>query len=212
MMRMKENKTINIIIIATLTLFAILAWTLVFNLNHSDYLATDSCVYASIARNISRGNGFVSDITKFNDNYKLYNKQGPMSPPGTLPLYPMVLSLFFFTLGASTKTVVISSGIFYILTVPFVYLFAKDFFGYKAGILSALFYIFTPQLLFNFSLSGLTEPFYTFLIILSFYIAYKSKSYKGFMLSGIVLGLSCLARYNSFFFLNTFWNIYLHKK
>lgn len=207
MIRVIKNNRITIII----TLFAILAWTLVFNSAYLDSLANDSSLYASIARNIYRGNGFVSDVIDFNDIVKLQDKQVIMSPVGVLPFYPVVLSLFFFVLGASTKTVIISSGIFYILTVPLIYLLTKDFFGYKAGIISSLFYIFTPQLFFNFSLSGLTEPFYTFLIISSFYIAYKSKSFKGFMLAGIILGLSCMVRYNSFFFLIPF-GVYVYIK
>ncbi len=205
----ENNKTI--VIVAILTLFSVLAWTMVFSFTYHDTIATDSCLYASIARNICRGNGFISDIITLNEINNLRGEHVQSALNHVLPFYPIVLSLFFLVLGATTKTVIISSGIFFILTIPLIYLIAKDFFGYKAGIVSSFLYIFTPQLLFNFNLSGLTEPFYTFLIILSFYIAYKSKTYKKIMLVGIVLGLSCMVRFNSFFFIIPF-AIYIYIK
>jgi len=194
----------NKIIISSLILLAMLIWVLIYSLAPTNLIGTDSCLYASIARNIVRGNGFVTDTVCLNDINRATIEQTQSVADRILPLHPFVLSLFFFILGVFTKTVIISSGMFFILTVPIIYLLAKDLFGCKVGILSGILYIFTPHILFNFSFSGLTEPFYTFLIVLALYIAYKSVSLKQIILAGLILGLSCMVRYNSFFFIIPF--------
>jgi len=201
----------DLIITTSLSFIAILVWVLIYNLTPSNFISTDSCLYASIARNIARGDGFVSDIFSLNGINIPTIEDGNNVGANVLFLHPLILSFFFLILGVSTKSVIISSGVFFILTVPIIYFLAKEFFGNKAGILSSILYIFTPQILFNFNFSGLTEPFYTFLIVLSFYITYKSFSFKHIILGGIVLALSCMVRYNSFFFIIPF-AIYVYLK
>ena len=201
------NTTIKLIrknqIILLLSLIAIVVWATVYIKTFNGLWFPDSCEYASIASNIYEGKGLttntlnVAHIQFFKERIK--DSRFPII--GGPPLYPLFISGLFHIFGVSDRVVGLSSGIFFILTVPFLYLLAKSLFGSTVAVISSLIYIFDTHLLFTYSICGLTEPMFIFFLVQFFFILYKSKKYKFFLLAGAVMGLANLNRFNPIFYL-----------
>ncbi|MCL5935642.1 MAG: glycosyltransferase family 39 protein, partial [Firmicutes bacterium] len=92
--------------------------------------------------------------------------------------------------GFTDEASALSSGLFFILTSPVVFLLARQWFGNLVAAGSVLVYTLTPKLLY-FSISGMTEPLAVFLMTAAV-LSFSSRSLKnstGDWLSGIILGL-----------------------
>ena len=192
----------DICLIIGLFLIAILIWVIVFATIFNGLWITDSFWYGSVARNIYEGKGFttntldVAHIQFIEENIKASG----FSIMKGVPLYPLFISGLFHIFSVSDRVVGLSSGIFFILTIPFLFLLAKSLFGSTVAIISSLIYIFDTHLLFTYSICGLTEPMFIFFLVLFFFVLYKSKNYKYFLLAGGVLGLANLTRPDPFFY------------
>lgn len=156
-----------------------------------DGLTCDSRRYAGIARNIVKGKGFV-EVEPWPIRFA-YDIEPPFYVNRIPPVHPFMIAWLFYLFGISEEIVAYSSGIFFCLTVPLVYLFAESLFNKKVALMSAIFFVFDGTVL-KYSISGLIEPTFTFFLLLSLYLLYKSVSYKQYLFSGAVFALSYLIR------------------
>jgi 4-amino-4-deoxy-L-arabinose transferase-like glycosyltransferase len=128
--------------------------------------------FAQVGRNLSEGKGFT---TYFLRPLALTHSANPLLQPEVThgPLYPLILALAFGALGAKDVTVAGVSGLFYLLTVPVVYLLGTRVFNRSVGALAAL--VFAANgLMLEYAISGLHITLYTFLatsLLLVMYVA-----------------------------------------
>lgn len=187
--------------ISVLFICAVIIWLIYFYSNFQGLWAPDAMNYASVARNILEGNGFETDVII--PKFLAYSRENPFAYIVGGSLWPLVLSFFFLIFGVNDNAVALSSGIFFILSVPLIYLLAKELFNRKIAVISAL--IFTIELnMLYYSVSGLTESLYIFLLLFSFFLFIKARIGWHFLLLGIVLGLSRMVRMNTTFFILPF--------
>jgi len=163
--------------------------------------------YAQQGRELYRGHGFTSLFT-----YPVVYGQNPAGVFANLwrpPLYPLLISLGFKLAGGpSIHVLAVLGGLFMALTVVLISRFAEELlespYGWTIGIIYAL----TPAV-FKAAFSGLSEPLYGFLVLMTFYLFYRLektaiKDWKLPLGIGMVLGLSWLARSESLFLVPVF--------
>lgn len=175
-----------------LCFLAFLVWFANLKLHPDSFNIQDAAVYADIARNISTGHGAVSNVLE-----PIFFTKAPasMTPwPSLYPqFYPLILSLGFLVLGISENTSFAVNGFFYIATIPLLYLLAAKLFSKKVAILASLWYILNPSLL-EFSISGMSESLFIFLIVSSVYLLFLKRIFWLFS-AGILIGLAYLTRH-----------------
>lgn len=185
-------------------IIAAVVWYSYYSTVFAFLFLNDAMDYASIGRNIARGDGFVSSyITPLG----LANKEGLPHPDlWRAPLWPAVLAVFIRVLGATDQAVAIATGAFYIAGAAMVFLLGRELFGDLTAFASALIYIFSAQNLLN-SVSGMTETVSIFMMVLAVYLPVASRArnrWWGDVLAGAALGLFYLARYNALLFVPFF--------
>lgn len=166
-------------------------WWVYYIKNFNELNTCDSRRYAGIAKNIVKGKGFV-EVEPWPIRFA-YDTKPPFYVNRIPPVHPFVIASLFYFFGISEKIVACSSGIFFCLTAPLVFLFTESLFNKKVALLSTIFFIFDGTVL-KYSISGLIEPTFTFFLLLSLYILYKSVSYRQYLISGAVFALSYLTR------------------
>ncbi|MFQ5770039.1 MAG: hypothetical protein ACE5HX_05860, partial [bacterium] len=142
---------------------ALLVWWIYFAINFNGLLAPDAMDYSTVARNILNGNGMRMDSISW-----VHLLSSPADPFRVIVksfLYPIVLLPFFALFGTSEGVTAISSGFFFILTAPCLFILARDLFGRNAAWGTVIVYLASLELL-DFSISGLTEPLFILLITL----------------------------------------------
>jgi 4-amino-4-deoxy-L-arabinose transferase-like glycosyltransferase len=178
-------------------------WYTYYKMSFTHLFLNDAMDYASIGRNLARGDGFISSyITPLS----LANKpEVPHPDLWRAPLWPLVLAVFIKLLGATDQTVAIATGFFYIAGAGLTFLVGRELFGKFVGLLSAFVYIFSSQNLVN-SVSGMTETISIFMILLAIYLAIApfTRSVWGDFVAGAGLGLFYLTRYNALLFVPFF--------
>lgn len=185
-------------ILAILLLAAAAVWYSYYSFTFVALAHNDAMDYASMARNVARGEGFISSyITPLG----LAHKGLPHPDLWRAPAWPALLAVFIKILGATDQAVALASGFFYLAAVPFIFLMARYWFGNVTAAAAALIYIFSPQNL-DFSISGLTEPLALFMMVLVTYMLTMPGFKKpwGDMALGVVTGLFYLSRYNALLF------------
>jgi len=100
------------------------------------------------------------------------------------PGYPLFLALIFRFSGNSIYAVIIIQIVISVLTIYLIFRIAELLFSPFVGIAAALFFAL-EHTMFYFSLIVLTETLFTFLITMSFFLAYtfslkKSRKYSVF--------------------------------
>lgn len=192
----------SLLILAVL-IIAAAAWYSYYTAAFNFLFLNDAMDYASIGRNVSRGDGFVSSyITPLG----LANREGlPHSDLWRAPLWPAILSVFIKLIGPTDQAVAIATGFFFIAGSLMVFLLAKEMFGRLVAFASSLIFIFSGQNLYN-SVSGMTETLSVFLMTLTVYllVASRARNKWGDLLAGAALGLFYLARYNALLFVPFF--------
>lgn len=193
----------NILIPLVVLLIAAAVWYSYYSKTFTFLFLNDAMDYASIGRNIERGDGFISSyITPL----ALANRGGlPQPDLWRAPLWPMVLGVFIKVFGSTDQAVAIATGSFFILGAILVYLLGSELFDRPVGFLSGLVFVFSAQNLIN-SVSGMTETISVFLMLLAVYLAAASwlQNIWGDILAGVALGLFYLARYNALLFVPFF--------
>lgn len=199
------------ILFFVILMLAAAVWYSFYNTSFTHLLLNDAMDYASIGRNVSRGDGFISSyITPLG----LAAREGLPHPDlWRAPLWPWLLSMFIGLLGATDQAVAIATGCFFILGAGLVFLLGREMFGRTVGFLSAVIFIFSSQNLAN-SVSGMTETLAVFMMLLSVYLVVRRRAQTawGDILGGAVLGLFYLARYNALLFLPFFAFLVWYKR
>jgi 4-amino-4-deoxy-L-arabinose transferase-like glycosyltransferase len=187
-----------LLIISTIT------WIIYYKIYFIGLLWSDSFDYAQIARNIYLGNGFSTDILRpLSFRYFQYLPHPELIRP---PLYPYTLALFFSMFGVNDFSCALSSGIFFILAIPLLYMLGKEMFKRNDIPLLAVIMVLLNKSILELSITCSADMMYTFSIILILYIAIKFKD-RIFLL-GILLGISYLIRNNTLIFIPV-WIIYI---
>ncbi len=142
----------------------------------------DAGRYSDVSRNVLNFNRYTTDFAFFPKNAP--NKIGwNVNLP---PMHIYFISLFFYLLGTKDLSVILESGLFYILTAPLIYLLGKEIFSKRVGLFSALIFLFSPQIL-DYAKDGASEPLFIAELVLFVYLIVKNKNWS-FCLAGIVLG------------------------
>lgn len=188
------------------TLKHIILWMFLAAIIFAFYLLTafqslgpniDGCTYASCARSILNGEGNLAGWAPAL-NYGNFH-QGvivePMAGFGSSGsyLWALVLAFFFLILGVSDFTVAIAGGFFFIATVPFIFLATKRLFSHKAGHFACAIYIFNGALL-SYTLKGMTEPLFLFLMVGAIVFALGEKKFQSSILFGIFIAAAVLTK------------------
>lgn len=201
-MLLRKEHLITALGLAAAAIFTAVAWYLHYKNYFTGLILNDAMDYAGIARNVARGQGFIS---QYLTPLSLAHHGVPQPDMWRAPLWPLALAGFQLLFGFTDEASAIGTGFFFIAAAPLVFLLARQWFGTLVAAGSVLVYTLTPKLLY-FSISGMTEPLAIFLMSLSILaVSAKSlKNNKGDWLAGITLGLFYLARYNALVFLPFF--------
>jgi len=112
----------------------------------------DAMDFAQCAHNLVQGHGFVTQILP---PLALTQNTHGLAQPDMVHgvLYPFVLALGFGMFGAKDAVVIAISGLFYVLTVPLIYLLGRRLFGAKVGWIAALIFL-TNGTILEYAASG----------------------------------------------------------
>lgn len=193
----------------TLAVIAIAVWlVMVVSFWPGQFAEGDNLTYAILARNMARGSGLVhqSIVPQLLANLGKLPDTDVRQPPG----WPLVEAGIFKILGVSDLTMMMASGIFWVLGLLLIFKITKKLFSEKSAWLGVAMYLFQPMVL-RLSYSGLTEPFYIFLLLLvvDWLVISKHGSYLG---TGLVLGLMKWTRSSTLFLLPAvFWVMWKKK-
>ncbi|MHB8156461.1 MAG: ArnT family glycosyltransferase [Desulfocucumaceae bacterium] len=199
---MKRDHLITLLCLFFSVLFSAFVWYLHYKSYFTGLILNDAMDYAGIARNVARGQGFISQyITPLS----LAHHGVPQPDMWRAPLWPLALAAFQKVFGFIDEASALGSGFFFIITGPVIFLLARQWFDNIVAAGSVLLYALTPKLLY-YSLSGMTESMSIFLMSLAILLASVGnlKNKPGDWLSGAGLGLFYLARYNALVFLPFF--------
>lgn len=178
-----------------LCVLAVIVWSLNLFLHPDFFHSPDAAIYANVARNIIQGKGATVDST-----LPLLLTYYPPSPgpwPSPYPLlFPLTVAFSFLIFGISEFSSALINGLFFVAALPLIYLLAEKFFNKKVAVVSSLWYIFNPNLLY-FSISGMTESLFIFLMTASIYLLFLEKN-SFLFLSGVLIGLSFSTRFQGF--------------
>jgi 4-amino-4-deoxy-L-arabinose transferase-like glycosyltransferase len=132
-----------------------------FNFRFAGLANPDALDYAHLGRNISSGRGFVTYILR---PLALTHGDNPLRQPDVThgPLYPFILALAFGAFGAKEIVAAAVSGLFYLLTIPVLYLLGARAFSRSVGVIAALVYM-VNALMLEYAASGLHITLYVFL-------------------------------------------------
>ena len=127
----------------------------------------DAMDFAQCARNISQGHGFVTQVLH---PLALTHGSDALHQPDIVHgiLYPFILALGFGIAGVKDSVVTACSGLFYVLTVPMVYLLGRRLFDVKVGWIAALIF-FTNGVILEYAASGTHITLFIFLATCLFY-------------------------------------------
>ena len=196
-----KSKTAFLLLVFLIALFFLFFYS---NFLNTQYLRfSDSAKYAEIARNIISDEGFVAKFTFFSDTIFKQSKGDIFSARSVPILMPYSIVFAFSFFGISDFSVIITSGIFYLALVFATYFLGKKIFGNIVGFLSALAIATNPNFL-DYATSGASEILFSFLAILTAYLALLRKKWaniafflglislyltrpQGFLFIGIIL-------------------------
>jgi 4-amino-4-deoxy-L-arabinose transferase-like glycosyltransferase len=171
---------------------ATLVWAVFYHTYFTHIWAADAMKYAQTARNFVGGEGFV-----MGEVWPMHLASGiPLHAQTNVILHPLAIAGVFAVAGQSDAAVAVASGIFFILSAPLVFALGRRLFGTAAAFLTLALFLVEPWMLY-YSVSGLTEPLFIFLLLLSVAAlagANGAASSKCVLAAGFFLGLAHLAR------------------
>ncbi len=186
----------DILIVFALAVAGLIVFAILFSTRYEGLRSNDQFDYAQIARNVYRGNGFTTLALKPAElafDPRLENHPDYWRPP----LYPLLIAAVFLFLGPKEYAGVLVSGIFLALLLPLAYLFGRKLANRTVGVSAAALLLVLPEM-WNYSLHGLTEMTFAFLLTLLFY-GLSSRFHP--ISLGVIFGLCYLTRYNAFIYL-----------
>ena len=132
---------------------------------------TDALDFAQLGRNISAGRGMVTYVLH---PLALTHGSNALRQPDVThsPLFPFLLALAFGAAGARDSVASGVSGLFYLLTVPLLYVLGLRVFNRTVGLITAASFAFSGLML-EYAVSGLHITLYTFLVTALFLVLYN---------------------------------------
>lgn len=115
------------------------------------------------------------------------------------PIYYYFMAPFLWIFGYDPVGPAVMIALLGIATVFLVYYIGKEFFGQKAGFIAATLYSVSP-LVIAFSRSSWNPnsvPFFSLLILFILYKAVQDSSWKKFVISGVLLGITMQLHYQA---------------
>ena len=179
----------------------------IYFLEYNQIISTDGSYYIDIAENIIEERGFVSDyLEEISYNYSLphFARQHP-------PLFPVLISIFFYFFGISFFSAKMVSVLFGSLMVFAIFYLAKELFSRTIAIFSALVAIVYEPLI-RYSVIVGTEVTFSLFILLSvlFFIrALKNENHLYPFLCAISLLLATLTRIQGLLIILVFFLAYM---
>jgi len=137
--------------------------------------AGDSPAYLALAKNIA-----------FHHSFSGTTGNPTASRP---PLYPALIAAFWWSDSAPLTEVLLLQIIVGAATVVLVYLIAKDRFSHRVALLAAIAAALAPMTV-RYTAVILTEPVFTFLVVLGFYLWGRNHG----VAAGLAFGLAALTR------------------
>jgi len=166
--------------------------------NSSYFTNPDAFDYAQMGRQLADGKGF-STLQVFPKHIRYLHETGYLQKENWPNLYraplPVVLNAFFYKLvGDIVKAAVLSSGIFYLLSVLVLYILAIKLTNFWTAVVAVVVYV-SDRFVAISSYNGMTESLAAFLLLclLLLYFSGKLSIAKCFLV-GITCGLGYLAR------------------
>lgn len=194
--------------IILLCFIGIFAWSLTLFFHPDVPASSDAAYHASLARNIIQGHGFVLPAI-----YPVFIDKTPVNEWGWGPfipkIYSLLLAFFFFIFGTGDIVIALTSGLIFILSIPFLYLITHKLFNRQVAFLASIWYIFNPVIL-NHSIWGVPKILLIFLSILGTYFFLNKNN---LFATGLVFGVGSLVKFQGFFlFLPIIFLLFLTKK
>jgi 4-amino-4-deoxy-L-arabinose transferase-like glycosyltransferase len=194
---MKEPKPLRAL--ALLMLGVVVVWGLFWWNNR--FIAQqdpDAQDYAQIAVNIHEGRGQQTSVMPL-AGLEWRRQTGRLNAPWwnlhRFPFAPAMMALLFNVFGTSDLAVPLSSGLFFLASIPLVFLFGRRLFGDREGLTAAFLFAFAGGPMRE-SITGLTEPAATFFFLAALYLVLWPKGLWSFVLAGLLTGTAFLNRYS----------------
>jgi 4-amino-4-deoxy-L-arabinose transferase-like glycosyltransferase len=159
----------------------------------------DGIFYSWIGMNLAEGYGFT--VAR---GVKLFDVGNVR-----MPIFPLMLSVFYKVFGAGFHVSKIPSLIFGTLIVPAAYMLSRKIFDKTAGLITALLVCLSPLLSF-YSSEILTESIYTFFLLLFLYFLISNGDVKYAAVAGALMGTAYLTRMTGIMLLPTGFLYYLY--
>jgi hypothetical protein len=178
----------------SLAFFLLIAFIVFFGfLENKGYLGPgDNTTYANIARNIADGNGIAHNTTTIP---QLLNHGGIPKNDFEQPIgWPIILSGFFIMMGSYSFVPIAATIVFHIIGLFLVYLIARRLYNInEITVVSMILYSLSYPLL-KMASSGLSEPLYTVILLLIFYLAIKPSNKINLFLIGTLFAYGIFVR------------------
>lgn len=166
---------------------------------------SDAAKFADIARNVVQGKGFVTNYSFFDKGVVDFGGSFPAS--FTPPAMPYAIAMFFKLFGISDASVIATSAFFFILTVIFTYLLAKELFGKTVGVLASSI-VLINQTILDYAKTGASETLFMFEIVAIPYLMLLKKRWAT-VISYLLLVISYFTRPQAFIFIAAYILFYL---
>jgi len=188
----KKEYTVGFLLLAA----AAVIWQWGFNTSY--FANPDAFDYAQMGRQLADGKGF-STLQVFPKHIRYFHQTGYLQKENCPNLYraplPVVLNAFFYKLtGNIVKAAVLSSGIFYLLSVLVLYILAIKLTNFWTAVVAVVVYV-SDRFVSISSYNGMTESLAAFLLLCLLLVCFSGKlSIAKCFLVGIICGLGYLAR------------------
>jgi hypothetical protein len=164
----------------------------------------DAMDLAQISRHLSKGHGFVTSLVRpFATAYWSGSMTNGMPDLTHAPLFPFTTAILFVAIGARDAIVGLSSAIWYLATIPIVYLLGINLFDRRVALLAVVLFLASESLL-QCALTGLPVTMLMFLLSCLLLFLYKgmpkegedsSKRTRMYSLAGMMMALCYLTDY-----------------
>lgn len=187
-----------LLVVLAVGAFALYLWHIYYSSAFRGLIYNDAQDYASIARNVALGKGFIS---QYLTPLGLAHFGVPQPDIWRAPLWPLLLAAFQRVFGFIDEASALAGGFCFSAGACLTFLLGRRWFNTPVALAAVFLYIFSGQLL-SFSISGLTEPLAVLLMLgwLCLLTAVRPGRRWQPFLAGIGGGVFYLARYNAVLF------------
>jgi 4-amino-4-deoxy-L-arabinose transferase-like glycosyltransferase len=156
-------------------------------------LFSDYWDYLQIGREIANGHGFTSEFTY--PALLRFAKHGDRAFPVLWrgPAYPCFLAALYSVVGHRTNILLHVNALFLVLSIPFIYLIGRNLFSRGAGIIAALLFMLSSEIL-DVATAGNPTTQMTFSFLFSTYLLSGTPSARKALLSGLSFALGTLTQ------------------